>query len=90
MKQILLITTKGCKGCSIMHQLVTDALDSISNKNIEFVEKDVETVDKKWLFTNKIFDFPTVLFINSDIITFKYTGTMPAPVIIRWIKLYLK
>ena len=89
MNKILLITTKGCAGCNIMHRLIRQAMKS-SSKEISFAIKDKGEFDKKWLAQNKITDFPTTLFIKDDVIKFKYVGTNPAVVILRWIDVYFK
>ena len=89
MNKIVLITTKGCAGCNIMHRLIREALKSTSKK-IEFSIRDKDEVGKKWLAQNQITDFPTTIFIKDGIIKFKYVGTNPAIVILRWIDVYFK
>ena len=46
MNKIVLITTKGCEGCSIMRNSIKQALNNTSKK-IEFVIKDITELDKK-------------------------------------------
>ena len=41
MNKIVLVTTKGCEGCNIMHKSIKQALDNTSKK-IEFVIKEAE------------------------------------------------
>ena len=91
MNILLLITTKGCLGCNIAKDIILSALDNTS-KTIDFKMQDVGSIDRKFIITNKIKDFPTLVFIKSingnEEILFKYTGTMPKAVINRWIDVY--
>ena len=89
MYKILLITTKGCGACDIMSRLVKEAIVS-SKKSIQYVEKDYKDIPKKYLALNEITDFPTTLFIKDNEVKFKYTGTNPKIVILRWIDVYFK
>lgn len=91
MNILLLITTKGCLGCNIAKDIILSALEDTS-KTIDFKMQDAENIDKKYLISNRIKDFPTLVFIrsinNKEEILFKYTGTMPKAVINRWIDVY--
>lgn len=86
MKKILLISTKGCVGCTIMRRNVREA---INEKDIDFEVKDVNDVSKKFLNDYHIRDFPTTLFFIDNLLKFRWTGSMPVAVIVRWIDLYL-
>ena len=46
MNKIVLVTTKGCEGCNIMHKSIKQALDCTSKK-IEYVVKDVTELTKE-------------------------------------------
>lgn len=81
---IFTITTKGCKGCSILNKLITEAL-GLTSKKVEYVTKDVSEVEKYWLRQNNVDDFPTTFLMRGNNIKFKFTGTRPAIVIARWI-----
>ena len=89
MKEIILITTKGCEGCAIMRNSINQAL-ALSNKDIVFEEKDVENIDKKKLFNLSITDCPTTLFIKNGIILRREVGTRPCIVVLRWIDIDFK
>ena len=83
------MTSEGCEGCKIAKRIITEAIDTV-HKEIELEIKDIKDLNKLFLKQNNVRDVPTIFFINGDIITFKYVGTMPVTVIIRWISLYLK
>jgi len=92
---IILLTTAGCEGCQIMH---TNVLESVhmSHKDIEFKRidmlKDTEET-KKYCKKYNISDFPAMLMFNNsnpDTPVFKYIGSMPISVILRWIDIHFK
>lgn len=93
-KVILLITTNGCKGCSVQLKSLKEAI-KLSHKTIHFEIQDISEMTKqeiaKWR-KKRIFlkDFPTTIFINDDIITFKTEGSLPSIVNLMYIDLYLK
>ena len=89
MNKIILITTKGCEGCSVMRANTTHAVTT-SRIDIEFEIKDVSELDKKALRTYGIKDFPTILFFKDNALKHKYIGSMPSIVITRWIDIYFK
>ena len=73
MKYLYLITTEGCQGCKIMK----DILDN-NFSNIRIRVQDVRFVPL-WIKTNiKLTDFPTLVFINDDIIRYHFSGTKSA------------
>ena len=85
--KVLLITTKGCAGCTILRKLINEAI-SMYRGTITFEEKDLSECDKKFIKQNKITDFPTTFLIKSDIIRFKFIGTKPSIVIHRWFEVH--
>jgi thioredoxin-related protein len=87
-KKIVLVTTKGCEGCSIMNRHIKEAIEN--KKDIAYSCKDRDDVGTKYTRTFSIRDFPTVLFFKDDTLIFKYTGSMPTVVINRWIDIYFK
>ena len=88
--KVLLITTKGCEGCSILKRLIPEAI-SMSNVLIESFEiKDVSEIDKRFLKVNKVKDFPTTFLIQNDKVKFSFKSTRPAIVIARFIEVHLK
>ena len=89
MNKILLITTKGCEGCSIMHKSIKQALDYTS-KTIEYVVKDITELTKEEKSKLKTSDFPTTVFYKNNRITRKEVGTRPYIVIVRWIDIDFK
>jgi len=89
MNKILIVTTRGCGGCIIMTRLVKQALVE-SHKSISLEVKDIKSVDKSFLHENKVTDFPTTFFIKDGAVKFKYTGTNPVTVILRWIDIHFK
>ena len=84
----MLITTKGCKACDIMKNNIVEALTS-TTKDISVVVKNREDMDKTELKKYNGIDFPTILFYNDGIMKYKYSGTRPVVVILRWIDIYL-
>ena len=89
MNKIVLITTKGCEGCNIMHKSIKQALDCTSKK-IEYVVKDVTELNKEEKSKLKTYDFPTTLFYKNDRITRREVGTRPYIVVVRWIDVDFK
>lgn len=83
--KVILVTTKGCAGCAIIRKLINEALEMYHNNAI-FEDYDVSEVDKKFINTNHITDFPTVLLIKDNVTMFKFVGTKPAIIIHRWLK----
>ena len=89
MNKIVLVTTKGCEGCNIMHKSIKQALDYTSKK-IEYVVKDVTELTKEEKSKLKTYDFPTTLFYKNDRITRREVGTRPYIVVVRWIDVDFK
>ena len=87
--KILLITTEGCEGCTIMKHNLEYACKQVS-RSFEVGIYDrfdvLSTVLKRYGVT----DFPTLLMFSKGELLHKYTGTMPIPVIVRWIDIYFK
>ena len=65
MNKIVLITTKGCEGCNIMHKNIKQALENTSKK-IEYITKDISDLTKAEKAKLKSSDFPTVLFVKNN------------------------
>lgn len=89
MNKIVLITTKGCEGCAVMRANTTYAVTT-ARIDIELEIKDMKELDKKYLRTFGIKDFPTILFFKDDQLKHKYSGSMPAIVVTRWIDIHFK
>ena len=89
MNKIVLVTTKGCEGCNIMHKSIKQALDCTSKK-IEYVVKDVTELTKEEKSKLKTYDFPTTLFYKNNRITRLEVGTRPYIVVVRWIDVDFK
>ena len=89
MNKIVLVTTKGCEGCNIMHKSIKQALDCTSKK-IEYVVKDVTELTKEEKSKLTTYDFPTTLFYKNDRITRREVGTRPYIVVVRWIDVDFK
>lgn len=89
MNKIVLITTKGCEGCSIMNNSIKQALNN-TNKNIEYVIKDIEDLNKKEKSKIKTSDFPTTIFYKNNRITRQEVGTRPYIIVLRWIDIDFK
>lgn len=84
MNKILLITTKGCLGCSIMSDMI-DVACSKTNINIEKEVKSFEDVDKEFLRKYTITDYPTTLLIKDNKVKAVYKGVSPASTVSMWI-----
>ena len=89
MNKIVLVTTKGCEGCNIMHKSIKQALDCTSKK-IEYVVKDITELTKEEKSKLKTYDFPTTLFYKNNRITRQEVGTRPYIVVVRWIDVDFK
>lgn len=89
MNKIVLVTTKGCEGCNIMHKSIKQALDCTSKK-IEYVVKDITELTKEEKSKLKTSDFPTTVFYKNNRITRKEVGTRPYIVVVRWIDVDFK
>ena len=89
MNKIILVTTKGCEGCNIMHKSIKQALNNTSKK-IEYVTKDITELSKDEKSKLKTSDFPTTLFYKNNRITRREVGTRPYIVVVRWIDVDFK
>lgn len=89
MNKIVLITTEGCEGCSIMRYSINSAL-LYSSKEIEFEVKDVSNLSGEEKNKLKLKDFPTTLFYKDDSLVRKEVGTRPYIVVLRWIDIDFK
>lgn len=89
---IILLTTAGCEGCQVMHSNTLEAVH-MSHKDIEYKRvdmlKDTEET-KQYCKKYNITDFPTILFFDNDTFKYKYTGSMPVVVVLRWIDIHFK
>lgn len=84
MNKIVLITTRGCEGCSVMRYSINSAI-LYSSKEIEFEAKDVSTLNIVERNNLKLRDFPTTLFYKDGNLVRKEVGTRPYIVVLRWI-----
>ena len=92
MNKILLITTKGCKGCSIMRESIEHALIA-TKKEITFKEidsKDLFATNKELYNSLNLKDFPTTVFLKEENIVRKEIGSRPYIVVLRWIDIDFK
>ena len=89
MNKIILVTTKGCEGCNIMHKSIKQALECTSKK-IEYVVKDITELTKEEKSKLITSDFPTTIFYKNNRITRKEIGTRPYIVVVRWIDVDFK
>ena len=89
MNEIWIIVTEGCEGCRIATNLVEKAVKQ-SEQDIKInVINHLDESYKPFIKTYDIKDFPTIVFIKSDIVMSIHTGTMPVPQILYEIKLWL-
>lgn len=88
MKQIVLVTSEGCEACAIMRKNCVEAINETS-KVIDFKEKDISEYSKHFLAKHNITDVPTTLLMNNGEVKYKYTGTRPKIVILRWTDVWL-
>ena len=89
MNKIVLITTKGCDGCSIMKNAIYRAIHN-SSKDIDFEIKDISEIDTTEKRKLKLTDFPTTIFYKYNDIVRKEVGTRPYIIILRWIDIDFK
>lgn len=89
MKEIILVTTEGCEGCTIMHSSIRQALTLTKKEGIHFKKYDISKIDDS-LKHIRFRDFPTVIFRRNNEITRVEVGTRPYIVILRWIDIDFK
>lgn len=90
-RKILILTTPGCLGCTIQSKNVGEAIKTVKPKfNIIKELEDYRRIDRSLLRRIDAKDYPITLFMINDDIRFKCVGSYPAPVIVRWIDLYMK
>lgn len=88
--KILLVTTKGCEACTIMENIINQALECTS-KDVVFEVKDFKNVDRELLNKFRVKDYPTTFFIiNDSVVKHHFIGTMPTAVILRWMDIHFK
>ena len=93
MKEIMLITTKGCEGCEIMKNSIKQALALTKKEGITFRQVDIKQLmeTNKDLYNSlKLRDFPTTIFRKYKNIVRKEVGTRPYIVVLRWIDIDFK
>lgn len=89
MKEIILITTRGCQGCAIMKHSIEEALRFTKKEGIYFKYYDIAAADNT-IKRLQLHDFPTVIFKRDGRITRKEVGTRPYIVVLRWIDIDFK
>lgn len=89
MKKVLLIKTKGCLGCQVMHDSIDIALRDYK-EDITFETVDSSELSKDFIRTHKITDFPTTILFKNDRAVFKAVGSVPSVVVLRWLNVQLK
>lgn len=89
MNKLILITTEGCEGCVIARNNIRDAIKE-TKKEINFVIKDVNEIDKKLIKQLRITDYPATLFFKDNELRYKAIGTYPSIVILRWVDIHFK
>ncbi len=89
MNKIILITTKGCEGCSIMNRSIKEAIVQ-TNKPVYYETRDKKDLTNKELAKLKLNDFPTTLFYKDDKLVRKEVGSRPTIVVLRWIDIDFK
>lgn len=87
MNRIVLLTTEGCEGCSIMKRIVSSAYLETRPENTsfgcyDFQEQEVENIVKEI----EPVDYPTTIFIKDNKIIFKLIGSTTKDNIIKHIK----
>lgn len=89
MNKILILTTEGCEACDIAKDNVSKAILN-TDKTIKVDVKDWHEMTRDFIISNKIKDFPAVLYIVNGAVVHKAIGTYPFIVYLRWIKLHFK
>lgn len=89
MNKITIITTVGCEACEIAKNNVDIAIAQ-STPKIEVEVKDWHEFKKDFIHSNKIKDFPTVLYTIDNKLVNKAVGSYPSAVYLRWIDMYFK
>lgn len=86
MNTLILITTKGCESCSIMHGLVRSAIE-LSDCDVNFEVNDREYFESEIADYN-VTDFPTLLFFKDNKYIKKEVGTSPVRTIQKWFNVF--
>ncbi len=89
MNKILILTTEGCEGCSIVKTIINELI-SACKVDIKLEIKDWHEMTRDFIVSHKIKDFPAVLYIINGKVVNKAIGTYPSAVYLRWIDIYFK
>lgn len=85
MNKIYLATTKGCEACRIMKNI----LEKVHDDNLYTFSIEVKdfTEIPSWIATDvPLNDFPTIIFIEDNVIKYHFTGTKSVKVLQKLIK----
>lgn len=74
MNNIIVITTEGCYGCTVIRNLLEQIDTSKFNINIQYIDC-LDYRVKSYIQLSDITDFPTILFIKDNNIIKTITGT---------------
>lgn len=89
MNKILILTTEGCEACDIAKNNIDIALTQTSIE-IKLEVKDWHEMTRDFILSNKIKDFPAVLYIINGKVVNKAIGSYPSAVYLRWIDVFFK
>lgn len=71
---VYLVTTKGCESCRIMENILNKVFNCLSSFTIEVKEFNELPF---WIKTNvAIKDFPTLIFVEENVIKYHCSGTI--------------
>lgn len=89
MNSILILTTEGCEACDIAKNNIDIALTQTSIE-IKVEVKDWHEMTRDFILSNKIKDFPAVLYMINCKVVNKAIGSYPSAVYLRWIDVFFK
>lgn len=81
--EIIIVTTKGCKGCVIQTNIVLQVIQNFS-QNIDLFIKDYKSCDRAFLNEIKACDFPVTVFCKNNVVLKTLHGTKPVNTITEY------
>ena len=78
MNTIRVYTIEGCVACKILVDTVQKALKAVVEDNVQLDVISHDTMGRTPFFKdNNITDFPTIVFMQDDVVKHIHTGTLP-------------
>lgn len=80
-KVVYIVTTYKCSACKCMEYIIKEIQKD--NPTFTIITTDFQKVPE-WIKSNiTLTDFPTVIFIDNDVIKYHFTGTLPGRKVVK-------